>query len=424
MSIISPLDEAHLLSLGLLGPESNGMRSLYKTYTNRSSWQEYGFMSLDSADSFTLIPDKFISEATLLYFGFSPERAHELWMEWEAGDPERNGLDMVNLYDLALDYADTWDRLFCVTADDGDEEWYCTMEDCGISDQLQEAIMDPIFENVRNTKSCFLWITETITSRFDSLMEIQTASKEREAILQTGSIPTWWTPPQGRFEPSIGAITAKKTPFLSWDSCPFFTAFKVLDLTSTEGLFDQDGSIDDITKLISRKMCTLRVHGGYSFVADEEFATSSAAYAKRRDENATIMVVSLIVARSALATIPQKKFQEIYWPATKWKKLVYHRRRTTRKHPPSLKRFKQATLIVGTMALCSPRAFTRLTHYREITEAYVAKTSRGPVTEVCWSRERHGERFLLQHGRFSASILTWTEYKAWMIDQRQVLVVH
>ena len=68
-----------------------------------------------------------------------------------------------------------------------DDEWKATLQRLGISDEAQEAILDPHFEYLRLSDSCDFWVKDTVQMRFAALSDIQRTSVEREKALRRGS---------------------------------------------------------------------------------------------------------------------------------------------------------------------------------------------------------------------------------------------
>lgn len=193
-SILAPLDAAHLMSQGLIGPvDAGGMRKIHKRRLTRFSEQEYGHLPLDVAVSqatsniFVSIPGQLISQATIEYVGFSKTKANEIWSSWNnwpstgprrETDPEDSGLQVT-----FLDFICGYISFSFNTYSEDDDEWVNCMNTYGLSKELQDAVLDPLFKYLRLSDSCAEWSKDTIEMRYAGLKAIQQASSNREIVL-------------------------------------------------------------------------------------------------------------------------------------------------------------------------------------------------------------------------------------------------
>ncbi|KAM6533146.1 hypothetical protein FALCPG4_006160 [Fusarium falciforme] len=193
ISMLAPLDAAHLMSQGLVGPvDASGMRKIHKRRLNRFSEQEYGHLPLDVTASqaanaiFVSIPDQLISQATIEYVGFSKTKANLIWNSWNnwpstgprrETDPDNSGLQ-VTFLDFICGYISS-------SLDTGseDDEWINCMNTYGLSMEFQDAILDPLFKYLRLSDSCAEWAKDTIEIRYAGLKAIQQESSNREIAL-------------------------------------------------------------------------------------------------------------------------------------------------------------------------------------------------------------------------------------------------
>lgn len=193
-SILAPLDAAHLMSQGLVGPvDSDGMRKIHKRRLTRFSEQEYVHLPLDvtisqaASDMFASIPDQLISQATLEYVGFSKTKATEIWNSWNnwpstrprrETDPEDSGVQVTFLDYICVQISSSLD-----TDSEDDAEWVNCMNTYGLSKEFQDAILDPHFKYLRLSDSCAGWSKDTINMRYAGLKAIQQESSNREIAL-------------------------------------------------------------------------------------------------------------------------------------------------------------------------------------------------------------------------------------------------
>ncbi|KAI8723874.1 hypothetical protein NCS52_00244200 [Fusarium sp. LHS14.1] len=195
-SILAPLDAAHLMSQGLVGPvDGSGMRKIHKRRLTRFSEQEYGHLPLDvtisqaTSNMFVSIPDQLISQATIEYVGFSRTKANEIrssWNNWPSTgprretDPEDSGFQVTFLDFICGHISFSFD-----TDPEDDDEWINCMNTYGLSKELQDAVLDPLFKYLRLSDSCAGWSKDTIEMRYAGLKAIQEESSSRENALHS-----------------------------------------------------------------------------------------------------------------------------------------------------------------------------------------------------------------------------------------------
>ncbi|RSL85463.1 hypothetical protein CEP51_003305 [Fusarium floridanum] len=192
-SILAPLDTAHLMGQGLVGAvNADGTRRIHKRRLNRFGDVEYGHLPLDAtasqdSDMFVSIPDQLISQATIEYVGFSKIKANEIWSTWNnwpstgprrETDPDDGGLQ-VTFLDFICGYISS----SLDTYSEDDAEWINCMNTYGLSMEVQDAILDPLFKYLRLSDSCAEWSRDTIEMRYAGLKAIQEESSNREVTL-------------------------------------------------------------------------------------------------------------------------------------------------------------------------------------------------------------------------------------------------
>ncbi len=159
---------------------------------------ENGYISLDdrSDEAFASIPDSRVSLATLRYIGYNEQTALQLWKRWTELSPSvfpiletEDDIGDLRFIEYATSYVRSRPDLHAIDAfDEDDEEWYRCMDACGIAEELQDAIMEPLYRDIRLTESCVFWILDTMRLRYLTLEAIQEASREREEALQRAHI--------------------------------------------------------------------------------------------------------------------------------------------------------------------------------------------------------------------------------------------
>ncbi|KAK1833810.1 hypothetical protein QBC39DRAFT_328771 [Podospora conica] len=122
--------------------------------------------------SYPTRPDRLISKETLIYVGLSEENADDKWAQWTNRPEcprETDGLpedERVTFLDFILEPI----KRMQDAPDETDAAWYKCMNDCGISAELQSAIMDDdFFTYLRLSNSCLFWVVDTIDMRYGGL---------------------------------------------------------------------------------------------------------------------------------------------------------------------------------------------------------------------------------------------------------------
>lgn len=196
-NILTELDVQHLQSRDLVGPRSaEGTRRIHKRFLNRFSDEENADIPLNisvqssaASDAFATIPDHLISNASLVYIGFSRQKASDLWAQWTNWPPSgpRREVDPDDGYNLVVTFIDFITGPFDGNIDvweDDDHQWRDCLNTFGMASEVQEAIMDPRFKDFRLARSCAFWAKDTVEMRYAGLRDIQRASRERERSLR------------------------------------------------------------------------------------------------------------------------------------------------------------------------------------------------------------------------------------------------
>lgn len=117
-------------------------------------------------------PDQLISRATLKYVGFTEAKADRIWKNWNdwvatipkhEADPNSNWLQkaFLNCMTMSMEAIDT--RI------DDDDIWRAIMTAYGLGEQIQKAIMDPLFKPIRAAESCSFWARDAVETRYNHL---------------------------------------------------------------------------------------------------------------------------------------------------------------------------------------------------------------------------------------------------------------
>ncbi|OBT42966.1 hypothetical protein VE00_07199 [Pseudogymnoascus sp. WSF 3629] len=329
-----------------------------------------------------------VSFDTLIYVGLSITKAEELWnrwKHWERGpynprretDPDDGGLTVM-FDDFIVGWSVT--NRIDVVGNDGDDKWRECLDTCGINTATQDAIMDPKFTHLRRSKSCLYWARNTIEMRYRALSETHHST----------SIPQQLT-----------------TPEIDSNNCPppntsgYITPFKAVDRAQITNLLDQTGKLSRLETLLSPPPSDFSgTRSLYYFTPDHDLALYHAAYAKRRAPRESIVIISLLIPNTAIKCLSPPEIQRVSYPSNDWKELLWHSR-TQKLLPPHLRKYRDATLVIGTMAYGADAVYKGMKTWEEVGGESVFWEGKGGEGEVAvqyvFSAEREGHDFLTEH---------------------------
>lgn len=443
--------DANMLQLsGLLSPPNStgGSRRIHKRRLNRSSDDEYSTISLSithdspqAHDAFTTIPVVLISRESLEYLGLSEQRSRELWEEWTswpATGPKRevdadDGGLRVTFHDFILGH---FDNMQTAHGED-DDLWRQSLTSCGMSQDVQDAIMDPAFKEIRSTANSMYWVKDTIDMRYAGLKDIQRASRARSMVQARGSgrhpraestanmsLGAASTAGHARGSRSVSGLQQEATPGVSstqWTrdfiihlptGNESIVLYKGIDQGRTTGFLDDQGQVVDISRILTTPPSDF---GGtqslFYFTNDRNVAEYYAAYAKRRVNCESVVMIVL--------TIPQKKIDELhnegesetnsnnimrayrlYYPSPQWKQLVWRSKRS-QPLPRPLRKYRDALLLVGSTSKGATNAYQDMEHWENVDGNCVLRLA-GPdgrmkdAVQYVFSGEEEGHQFLVE----------------------------
>ncbi|KAL8365023.1 hypothetical protein RB595_004030 [Gaeumannomyces hyphopodioides] len=428
--IFHPEDEAELLAQGLLTPASNGRRRIHKRRLQSSSEESSANIPLtpiswgSDSDStlFEVVPDALNSRETLLYLGFNEETASYLWHRWTHWDEESNGprldIDTGEFPKIELDEGTTFIGLALYHIEDlhvnavteDDQSWRSCMVACGISDGLQDDILDPFFKNIRMTESCLFWLIDTLQMRWRGLKSIQATSHERaHASRRQSTRPVAVSDNQpsgstGNGESSRRSISGQMSSQVPWISSHtamsdqaklagrnapgFIHLWKGIDQARIKDLRDANGSIDNLESLLSGFPSDFARQLAYYFAVDRDVALMYALWAKNRDGVQSVVLVQISIRNSDIKSLSESEKLTTFYPSEEWKKLVWHCRRP-KKLPTELRKFRLASLIIGTIARKPDLAYRNMESWNDIQARDVLMANSRPAVQYVFLEDEN-----------------------------------
>ncbi|CAG9980436.1 unnamed protein product [Clonostachys byssicola] len=314
-------------------------------------------------------------------------------------------------------------------ADDGDDEqWRLTMDKFGLSTDFQDRIMHPTFTDIRLTQSCAYWCKDTVEMRYGALRSIQQSSLDRQRLLEDLRGHGYSSPSSSQqcqavgHAPFIGPLisvahsekeqqpaSTSQAPVSIFGHAPsindiatngidgYTILFKSIDESRTQIFLDAQGCIQDIGVLLSSTPSDFSSDRAlFYFTPDFETAHYYAGYAKiRGGENTNVLIICVAIPNEAIQSLTGDALQYLYWPNEDWKEYVWcNRARKTM--PLELRRFRRATLLIGSTAKKTSQAWGQLAGSSSVTENYVLKINGEPAVQYVFDGSDQGQDFLME----------------------------
>ncbi|KFY81740.1 hypothetical protein V500_11141 [Pseudogymnoascus sp. VKM F-4518 (FW-2643)] len=333
------------------------------------------------------LSSQIVSLETLIYVGLSSAKANELWDRWTNWSPTgpRRETDPDDGFGLTVTFLDF--IIGCSvehtidTVAEGNLEWRECLDACGINTATQDAIMEPKFRKLRLSNSCLYWARDTIEMRYKGL--------ENPQQLGTAGIET--------------DVWGSRSAIAALDAPGYTTLYKAMDQARIARLFDQSGAVSRIETLLTSPPSDFSgTRSHFYFTPDHAVAEYHAAYAKRRAHYESIVIVCLRIPNAAIETLAPPDIQKIFFPSNEWKELIW-RSRTRRPFPPHLRKYREATLVIGTAAYKADLVYDRMKTWEEIAEEEVFRVGKAGqengAVQYVFSGEEDGHEFLTEHAR-------------------------
>ncbi|KAH7015732.1 hypothetical protein EDB80DRAFT_344859 [Ilyonectria destructans] len=377
-------------------------------------------------EHFIDIPESLFSRETLTFLGFNESASETIWSRWvNCGPDDGREIDggPVTFESMARAFIyGTFTHEEDASLDD-DLAWRASMNSCGISEELQTAIMTPRCRDVRLTESCQFWLLDTISARYASLKQIQAASFERaRSARRAASLPGGSSLLPGEQMPSRYRSTSEmfyRAPSMSpmvtsapevRASAPGHTVlYRGGYETSINAIFDDNGRVVKMTPLFSGRPGDFNSTKKASYmVLDFEIANKYAYWSKVRDRSQLAVILRLEIPNSALESMDGSEKCYTYWPSQEWKELVWNCRRNNRLQH-SLAKFGKATLAIGTICGKPNVVVTNVPSPVEITHQMILQGPRGDAVQYVFIDDQ-GVEFLETHGSSTCTVHPMTRH--------------
>jgi hypothetical protein len=199
--------------------------------------------------------------------------------------------------------------------------------------------------------------------------------------------------------------------------------FKGMDQGRIAGLFDETGTLDRIETLLSSAPSDFSgTRSLFYFTPDYQVAQYYAAYAKRRANCESVVIVCLHIPNTAIESLLPPEIQYIYWPSSEWKELVW-RCRTQQSLPSYLRKYRQAVLMIGTTSRKPDLVYYAMGSWEAVTEdclLRVGSNQNSPAVQYVFSGEEEGREFLVEQGARNIKVFPYPQFEleAWLAENQ------
>lgn len=308
------------------------------------------------------------SEEIIQQLGFDKPTAAHLWRRWsewaEEGGAEfdcaTRDVPYLALIKGAVEFSkDAWG--------DDDAIWIEWMRKHGIATELQDAIMDPTFKQLRLTRTCEQWVLDIIDMRYDTFYNRGTKSEfgRSEDLQDTES------------KHYSNTIASGSNLALS-EASGLIVLYKAVALdrfgNTTCPLLDSEGRLSHMSHLWKQRTIVFHQGGSVIYLGTSlETAQLHASYLRRLSNglDTNVVIVQLPIPEIAL----HKTGVPVYFPSDDWKKLVWYCQ--TDGEDTELRdeviRLCRAPVMVGNLTSRPKEALSDLGSWEDFTEEHVLK---------------------------------------------------
>lgn len=184
--ILAAADADQMIKMGLAtAADEHGNRLLHKVHSQPGAkWDGYARKDRPYVEnypqSFATIPDQMFSEATIYYFGFTAEKTAEIWADFvHRCRLIKKVKPAIPLAFIRTCVSVSLDRKIDVDSDKDDATLRRVMTLWGVSNTVQDVILDPAHRHLRTNKSCSQMVMDVVDTRYNMLCTIRKKSHSR-----------------------------------------------------------------------------------------------------------------------------------------------------------------------------------------------------------------------------------------------------
>ncbi|KAL8750730.1 MAG: hypothetical protein Q9184_006317 [Pyrenodesmia sp. 2 TL-2023] len=354
----------------LTPPSSHGSRSSSSSSSSTSTTASIRVESVSQSTATVDVPDHLESQATLEICGFTPEAASKIYARWAGrASPESNPDDLSDYMRADIVSADPhgllgpWDAL----------------RRMGIKQKVQDAIMDPRHENIRETETVAFWALDTVTVNWKNICHFQQtlktvavtlkSKKKRKAQVQDlfphaqppGAVPqlptaTVQSPLDNYSEfhilPKAHVAIADSPPV---DLPEHYTLWKAKAAVEMSDWIGDDGSLSraGLQTLPGGDFNSVDI--AYYWTLERGTAQQYWDYAITRLPDAEMWMIRVQVSKTFIDSLPTQQL----WFSPNWKEYVWYGRKRLQP-PPKFNDHERSALIKGHICRKMSRIITRI----------------------------------------------------------------
>ncbi|KAL1795000.1 hypothetical protein ACET3X_006816 [Alternaria dauci] len=289
------------------------------------------------------VPLNLYSVQAFEFIGFTTKKSEQLLKIWASADE----------FSLQEVLAAHIDEFCCGPVKDP----RTTMQELGISEARQERIMDPHFNDVRNTAPIYHWIMELVLENLWTLENLSERLNRNLLVLQSGQ----------KSSSSLRGGASEYRSKYDLIQAGHTTLYRSTSARRLENVFGK-------TSVRLEKMCWMPM-------APNDFSFEKVAYYWSNEhwvsERFAAYTSNIIQAPGNVyiirALVPQGLLEgEGVWKLNfgdDWKKLVWHSR-NSEPYPPNIQeKHDQSKIIIGPVSINETWAFRKMKSWKEVTES-------------------------------------------------------
>lgn len=335
------------------------------------------------------LPQPLFSIETLEWLGLEASQAATCMRNWELFPEGGRSIDGGPIDFDSMATGHTRRGVEDVSGYD-DAAWFALMRQNGVNCQLQDAIMDPRFKDIRLTESCQFWVRDSIKMRWRALISaIEASPRYRELEVYRRMFGP--AEPHKQEFPGMSVCATEATRLTDG----FTLLWRAVQKERAKRAFAPDGTVTRWAALLSyptpSDFCFSSSHW---WTPEYDMAYDYARYARRRSNLSEIVLVSLVVPDTCLGNINDRVVIENLSPT--WKQLV-HLSRRGEKPPVHMADIKDATLLIGPMLKIWSDEFRSKDDWEQLDENYVLTRADGRPAMQYVFHHATGEDWLEEH---------------------------
>jgi hypothetical protein len=328
-----------------ISPEASGTRkissSLLITPPPPTSFLQLQYSNTDSlewdtSNKVVTVPTDMYSARSYEFLGYTEDQAKDIYSRW-VSEPEDQ--------DSFIDFAISWLTDNHTNALDDADDWYAAMNTMGIEKDLQTAMMDQKYRNVRLTRDLVSWLVEVMEDNWASLESMDWTIDNNLNLQKNAS----------KVPHLRGGEDLPEQPKVPENH---IVLYKSLMMSRLKDCFDEDGGINLGSIMTSSPSDFASKHEALYFTPQRWVADQYAGYAKRKVRISDVLTLELHVPNDHLSKL-------VRWDldfCDGWRELVWHSRRAMW-YTDSFRKFQtRQELIVG------PIAHNHDKHFRKMKE--------------------------------------------------------